>query len=337
MPEDSLTRTLLLPELSLVSFVKAPGRTILVTAQKKRLPEVCPRCATMSTTGYDQRRVTVKDAPFRGEQIRLTVRKRRLWCKPCRKPFTEPLLGIRKGFRHTERFGRAVLRACEQYVDLSQVRHDFRCSAGWLYSALYRHLDLEHRKRRRDWPTIVGLDEHSFGRRKPLCPRDFVSMIVDVRGRRLFELVDGRTVQKLDDSLAHIRGRENVQLVALDMSDTYKAFARRAFPNARLVADKFHVLRLLNPALTQRRVEVTGDRRSLAIRRLLLRNGHSLDFWQRLDLQRFLDAYPVLREVYLAKEALHRFYRTRGIDRAGRALDALLKRLAASSLPELLT
>jgi hypothetical protein len=56
------------------------------------------------------------------------------------------------------------------------------------------------------------------------------------------------------------------------------------------VADKFHVLRLLNPALIQRRKEITGDRRSLAIRRLLLRNGHTLDFWQRLDVQRFLSS-----------------------------------------------
>lgn len=337
MPEESLIRTLLLPELSLVSFRKTPGRLIVVTAQKEPQDEVCPRCATLSKVGYDRRTVIVKDAPFRGEQIRLVVHKRRLWCRPCRKPFTEPVPGIRKGFHHTERFGRAVLRACETYVDLAQVRRDFRCSAGWLYAALYRHLDLEHRKRRRDWPEVVGLDEHSFGRRKPLCPRDFVSMVVDVRGRRLFELVDGRTIDKLEASLAHIKGAENVRLVALDMSDAYKGFAKRAFPNARLVADKFHVLRLLNPALTQRRVEVTGDRRSMAIRRLLLRNGHALDFWQRLDAQRFLDRYPALREVYFAKEALHRFYRTRGIDRASRALDALLDRLRTSELPELKT
>ena len=338
MPDPSLIRTLLLPELSLVSFQHIPnGRVIEVVAAKERQREFCPKCATPSEAGYDRRTVRLKDESFRGFQVRLTVHKRRLWCRPCGTPFTEPLRGVRKGFQHTERYGRAALRACERYVDLSHVRRDFRCSAGWLYTALYRHLDLEHRKRRRDWPEVVGLDEHSFGRRKPLCPRDFVSMVVDVRGRRLFELVDGRTIEKLETSLAHLDGRENVRLVALDMSDAYKGFAKRFFPNARLVADKFHVLRLLNPALTQRRVEVTGDRRSMAIRRLLLRNGHRLDFWQRLDVQRFLDQHPALREVYLAKEALHAFYRTRGFPRAKRALDNLLERLAASALPELAT
>lgn len=338
MPDESLIRTLLLPELSLVSFqpIRA-GRVILVISEKKPQVEYCPKCATPSTVGYDRRKVVLKDEALRGFQVRLTIRKRRLWCAPCGRPFTEPVPGVRKGFRHTERFGRAALRACETYSDLSRVRRDFRCSAGWLYSALYRHLELERRKRLYPWPAVVGLDEHCFARKRPLVPREFVSMVVDVKNHRLFEVVEGRTIAQLESSLEHVAGRENVRLVALDMSDTYKSFAKRFFPNARLVADKFHVLRLLNPALSRRRGEVVGDWRSMRLRRLLLRNGFALDFWQRRELHAFLDEHPALREVYLAKEALHRFYRTSGIDRAGRALDRLLERLAASLLPELQT
>jgi transposase len=308
-----------------------------VEVNKDPKEEFCPKCATRSVSGYDRRRVRLKDAPLRGFQVRLIVSKRRLWCKSCRKPFTEPVPGIRKGVRHTERYGRALLRACELYSDLKQVRRDFRCSAGFLYSALYRHLELERRKHLYPWPDVIGLDEHFFRRNKQHRTRDFVSMIVDFRGKRLMEVVDGRTIAELEGALAYIPGRENVRLVALDMSDVYKGFAKRFFPNARLVADKFHVLRLLNPALTRRRKDITGDRRSLAIRRLLLRNGFALDFWQRLELQRWLDRYPELRELYQAKEALHRFYRTRGIGRAARAFRSLIDTLATSNLPEVQT
>lgn len=48
----------------------------------------------------------------------------------------------------------------------------------------------------------------------------------------------------------------------------------------------------------RRRKEISGERRSAAICRLLLRNGFALDFWQRLDLHRWLDRYPALRELY---------------------------------------
>jgi len=46
------------------------------------------------------------------------------------------------------------------------------------------------------------------------------------------------------------------------------------------VADKFHVLRLLNPALNRRRKAIVGDRRTHLIGRLLLRNASKLgDKW----------------------------------------------------------
>jgi transposase len=59
--------------------------------------------------------------------------------------------------------------------------------------------------------------------------------------------------------------------------------------------------------------------------------------WQRLELQRWLDRYPELRELYQAKEALHRFYRTRGIDRASHAFRSLIDKLASSNLTKIKT
>jgi transposase len=165
MPEESLIRTLLLPELSLVAFRRIPDtRMIEVVVEKRPEVEYCPRCATPSTTGYDRRCVRLKDEPFRDHRVWLIVRKRRLLCKPCGKVFTEPLPWARKGFRHTERYGRAVMRACERYVDLAQVRRDFKCSAGWLYGALYRHLELERRKRIYPWPASMSTSSAAANR-----------------------------------------------------------------------------------------------------------------------------------------------------------------------------
>ena len=263
MPDPSLIRTLLLPELSFVSFRKVPDtRVIEVVAKKESKVEYCPRCATASSSTYDTRRVRLKDEPFRTYRVWLVVEKRRLWCRPCGKPFTEPLPWARKGFRHTERYARAVMRACERYVDLKRVRQDFKCSGGWLYAALYRQLELERRKRLYPWPPKIGIDEHFF-RRGKFGFRDFVSVIVDHKNHRLMEVVDGRTGPELEAALSYIPGRENVRSVAIDMSDTYKSFVRRFFPNAVIVADKFHVLRLLSPAINRHRKAITGDRRTL--------------------------------------------------------------------------
>ena len=103
------------------------------------------------------------------------------------------------------------------------------------------------------------------------------------------------------------------------------------------MADKFHVLRLLTPAINRRRKEITGDRRTLPVRRLLLRNGKDLDAKSRWALRTWLSAYPELRELYEAKEALAGFYRVRSHKQASRILTAFTDRLAQSCLPELRT
>lgn len=337
MSEESLIRALLLPELTLVAFRRIPDtRVVEVVARKVPKEEYCPQCATKSTTGYDRRRVRLKDEPFRGLRVWLIVERRRLVCKPCGKVFTEPLPWMRKGCRHTERYARAVMHACNDFVDLKRVRDRFRCSGGWLYSTLYRQLDLERRKHLYPWPTKIGIDEHFFRRGKDGF-RDFVTVIVDQKNRRLMEVVEGRTGDELYAALERIPNRENVRTVALDMSDTYKSFARRFFPNAVLVADRFHVQRLLTPAINRHRKVITGDKRTNPIRRLLLRNGRDLDTPQRWALRTWLADHPVLRELYAAKESLASFYRIRSFKQAARVLTNITDALARSSVPELKT
>ena len=336
MPETMLLRRLLLPELKFEKSWRKPGtRTLGVEAEKVSAMEVCPRCATPSSSVYDRRRVRVRDAPVRDLLVRLIVRKRRFACGPCGRPFTEPVPGIRKGYRTTERYRRELLWACENFSDLVRVRRAFRCSSGYLYRALYAQLELERRRRLYPWPKVVGLDEHFFRREKGF--RRFVSMVVDYPNHRLFELVDGRTAGELEAALGHIPGRENVGFVVIDMCDPYKSFTQRFFPNARLVADKFHVLRLLSPHINRRRRLVEGDRRSALLRRLLLRSRFRVAYADRLALDQWLVGHPELRALYEAKEALHSLYRTRGRERAERALTALTDHLADSSLPELQT
>ncbi len=338
MPGSNLVRRLLLPELELTASWYRPSQsTTHLEAQKKSPMEVCPRCATPSTSTYDHRTVKLKDAPLRDKAVVLSIRKRRFSCKPCGRPFTEPVPGVRKGCRSTERYKRSVLWACENFSDLKAVRTAYRCSSGFVYRTLYEQLELKRRQRLYPWPRVVGIDEHFFRRHPVFGSPEFVSVLVDFKGRRLMEVVQGKSSAQLEAALGHIPGRLNVRFVVLDMSDGFKSFARSFFPHAELVADKFHVLRLLSPAINRRRRLITGDVRTLPVRRLLLRNGFHLRPGQRFLLNRWLQLHPELNEVYRVKEALHTLYRTRGWGRAGAALTRLTDELARSVLPELRT
>jgi transposase len=336
MPESILAQRVLLPELELEHFYRHKLRVFL-HARKVCDFEVCPNCATPSKSGYDKRTVRVKDAPLRNAAVTLVITKRRFYCKPCKKPFTQPVDGIRKGRRTSERYRSYVLWGCENFTDLKRVRRAARCSAGYLYDALYDQLDLRLRKRQYPWPVTIGIDEHSFRRNKKKGRTEFATLIADYKNKRVKELVQGKTSAELQQALQHIPGRENVRNVILDMCDPFKNFAKEFFPNATIIADKFHVLRLLTPHLNRRRKAIVGDRRTAQIGRLLLKNGHDLDYFTRRAVWDWLALHPELKTLYSWKERLHGFYRTRGYDRAATALTAMTDELAGSQIKELKT
>jgi len=337
MPASKLTQSLLLPELKFIKVTHRADSTTIMWVEKVSDAEVCPRCATLSQAVYDRRWVTVKDAPIRGGQTLMRILKRRFVCKPCGKPFTEPVQGVSVRARCTERYKLALMRACQDYTNLAQVKRVYRCSSGFLYKTFYRMLELERRKRQHPWPKVLGIDEHSFKRNKKLGCTEFATVVVDYKARRIREVVQGKSGAALRMSLGHIQGRENVRHVVMDMCDPFKNFVREFFPQAQIVADKFHVLRLLNPALNAERKRITGDKRSLPVRRMLLRNGYKLDPIQRFRLHRWLEEHPTLREVYTYKEALHRLYRIKGAHKAATALTRLTDAMARSEVPAVRT
>lgn len=335
MPVDRLARTLLLPELEMIE-VSAWSRTWThFKVRSKATSALCPRCPTLSHSVYDRRTAQVKDAPVRDQIVFLLIEKRRFWCKPCGKPFTEYIPGIKKGSRTTERFKRSVLWACENFVDLTKVQRAYRVSAGYVFKTLYDRLEQKLRMRQYPWPSTVGIDEHSFRRLRGRT--EFATIVVDYPNKRIYEAVEGKTTDTLTQALSPIPGRENVKNVIVDLCDPFKNFARSHFPNAKVIADKFHVLRLITPALLRKRYEITGTRADSKARRLLTCSSHKLDHWERRAIWDYLGKYPELQELYRYKEILHRFYRTRGLNRASIALTTMTDQMAHSTLSEIKT
>lgn len=146
--------------------------------------------------------------------------------------------------------------------------------------------------------------------------------------------MEGRSKAELDESLKKLKGCENVKQVMIDLSPTFKGIVRAYFPNAAIVADRFHVQRLFSKRLNKMRKAVTGDARKNPIRTLILRNNEELDWVDRKCLWAWLNLNPKIREMYEYKEALRRMYKTRGYNRARKAFTKLTDRMGQSEIKE---
>lgn len=337
MPAQQVTQILSFQEVKILSQ-RYSRNTIILEAIKVSVMEVCPKCANASKSIYDHRRVVIRDEPLSNKSIVLQIKKRRFWCKVCEKPFTEPVIGIKKGHRTTEKFKRAVLWACENYTSLRRVQSVFRISAGYVFQVFYQQLELKRRMHNQyPWPATLGLDEHSFRRTKGYV--EFASVFVDYKNKRVFELVDGKREAILAQKTRLIPGHENVQNVIMDMCDAFRNFAKNRFPHAKITIDKFHVLRLLSQGMSRCRREKLGHLNSNPSARLLFKSEEKLDHEQKIHVSQMirLQGNETLREYYSFHQALRRFYRIRGFKRAELALEKLIHRASQSVIKPIKT
>ena len=303
--------------------------------EKLRVEQPCLRCGSVNTVRAGKCTTTVREEPIRQTTFWLKVHKHRIYCKDCKKTFTEPVPGIWPRRRSTQRFRKCVAQACGRMTDLATVRKHHNVSHGFVYQVYYEQVEVklrEHRNRMK-WPEVIGIDEHFFRRKNGVT--EFVTMFTDIKNKKMFEMAHGKDGKSLMDQLAEIPGRENVKVVVIDMSSAYKSFAKKMFPNAVLVADKFHVLRLITPPIMKAGKDIHGHRQELTTRRKLLRNRSKLDYFIRVEVDQYLKNHPKLNELYRWKEKIYEFYRIKGFSRAVKAFHKLTEEMAKSNLEEI--
>lgn len=336
MPNSKLTNFLLLPKLSLVDLWQKPKRvTFFCETTTKSI--WCTNCGLECFKVHDRRVVRIKDAPNSAKQKVLVIKKKRFRCNGCKKVITENIDGIQKSARLTERFQRNLLYTCTKFANLKDAKKHLRIGNKTLYQRNYKQLELEWRKRMNNpWPKSIGIDEHSFIRNKQYGRREFVTLVVDHNNKRVKEILPCRDTHSLKHQLAYIPGRERVKNITMDLSGVYRSFAKDFFPNANIIADKFHVMRLPNRILDIYRNKEFKNKK-LRLRKYLLMDMRKMDYWKRKEFLAELTKYPELNEVYWVKESIRKLYRCKGRKRASQSLSKLTDMLALSKIPELKT
>src|SRR5690625_4083667 len=94
----------------------------------------------------------------------------------------------------------------------------------------------------------------------------------------------------------------------MDLSETYRRIARAYFPNALIVADRFHVVRLVNQHFLKLWQQYDPEgRRNRGLLSLMRRHHWKLSAIQQERLHRYLAQEPGLQALYFAKQQLNGF------------------------------
>jgi transposase len=313
-------------------------------------------CATcgVRATGHGRRRVVVRDLPLADRPVRLVWAKRLWRCAEAAcsmGTWSEEVDEIAPRAVLTERARAEICRRVgpEQH-SVAQAARDFGVSWHAAMAAVRDHgrPRVDHLARL-GAPSAVGLDETSFLAATAEHPTMLVTGIIDLDAGRLVDVVPARSAQAVTDWLASKPAPwlDGIRHVVIDPYQPYATAVTLGLPDARLVVDHFHVIRLANQALDEvrRRVQhdTTGHRGRkhdplYRIRRRLLTGHERLGPTGMDRVLAHLDAGDPDGEVgaaYLAKELLRETFAASDAFDARRRLVGFYEYCAASDVPEL--
>jgi len=261
----------------------------------------CAHCGgtRLRSKGIYQRRLRHQDLGLRHSVLVVEAHKWR--CLECGRQGRQRLPGILVRQRASEAFRKAIFQQHLDGINRSRLGRREGIGAATVERHFRHGLARQFAEKHAPvCPTILGIDEHFFTRKK-----GFATTLCDLRNHTIYDVVLGRSEASLEAYLQGLQGRNAVKVVCMDLSATYRAVVKKYFPKARIVADRFHVIRLINQhfmACWKEIDPVTSKNRGLVS--LMRRHRRHLNPQQKLKLLAYWTAQPALEPIYRFKQHL---------------------------------
>ena len=298
--------------------------------------QTCPHCKSKTTKIKDYRTQIIKDVPIRFKTTLLSYRKRRYQCKECGKTFYEKAHFLPKRARKTTRVTEFIVDRLKTKQSMKDIARDADVSVNTVSRLLptlavsVKHL-----------PEVLCIDEFkgNTGHYK------YQVSLMDGKTRKPIDIIECRYKTHLLDyfNKFSIEDRKKVKYIVTDLWKTYKDLANTYFPNAKVVADKFHFVRYITEAVDTVRKQVqeklprTERKYFKHSRKLLLSRYDNLkEEKQKEALNYILINYSEnLRIVYREKEEMLKIVQMENKEQAIERLNAWIKRNLESDIPGL--
>ncbi len=275
-------------------------------------PERCPKCGFDKLYKHSSRKQLIMDLPIHLKRVGLQVNRRRYKCRECGSTFWERLISIDEKRSMTKRLlesieeqsmSKTFVEVAENVgVDEKTVRNIFK-----------NYVALKELEYQFETPKWLGIDEIHIIKKPRL-------VLTNVERRTIYDIKPNRNKDTVIQRLSEITDNTYIEYVTIDMWKPYKDAVNTVMPHAKVVVDKFHVVRMANQALDSVRKSLKAnmtakERRTLMRERyILLKRKHDLNERDSFLLDTWLSNLPELKEAYELKEEFYWIWDTDDLD-----------------------
>ena len=205
--------------------------------------------------------------------------------------------------RHTYLFERMVIDLLLATKKQSKVSELMRCGFNVINRVM--HISTERGLTRRNHQDLnfehVSIDEKSFKK-----GHNYVSVLSHPNSGCVLDVEEGRdkkACRKLLDKSLTQEQQKNIKKISMDMWKAYLNGCKEKLPNAKVVHDRFHLVKYLNEAIDKvRRREVKTQEQLKGARYALLKNKDNLTELQRIKFEAIHDANYEVAKAWQVKE-----------------------------------
>lgn len=288
---------------------------------------ICSNCRSREVVGYGRVEVLVHDLPMHGKRVGIYVDARRFKCKSCGKTFMEHLPEVNANRWMTERLVKWIGQRSMTNT-FTGIAEEIGVTEGTIRNVFSDYVNELERTVRFETPKWMGIDEIHIIQK----PRAVIS---NLHNNTAVNLLPNRNKKTIATYLSNLKDRDSVQYVAMDMWRPYREAVNEVIPDAKVVVDKFHVVRMANVAMESVRKSLRTElspkqRRGLMHDRfVLLRRQSQLTDQESFNLDGWTKNYPLLGEAYRLKEEFFNIYQASSKQQAQILYEQWLKGIPA--------
>jgi len=278
------------------------------TIEQPRESYRCPACGSKEVIGRGRNLRRFRAVPMGSKPVYLTLAVPRVECRRCQVVRQVKIAFADPRVTYTHAFERYALEL-SQYMTIQDVANHLCIS--WDVIKEIQKADL---KRRFDRPKLKRLRQIAIDEIATAKGHVYLTIVLDLESGAVVHVGRGKGGDALKDFWIRLRrSRAKIEAVATDMSLAYIDAVTTHLPGARLVFDRFHVIKLYNDKLSELRramyhqLKDTLQKEVLkGVRWLLLKRPENLDPTRKEPkrLQEALRLNAPLATAYYLKEEL---------------------------------
>ena len=315
---------------------KYEGGAVIFILQPKAFELQCSACKSSNVICRGKVERQFRSLPIGRKPVWLSLALQRVQCMAC-----GLVRQVKIGFAdprrtYTRSFERYALDLSRHMTILDTAQH---LDVSW---DIIKDIQKRYLMRRFSRPKLgklrqIAIDEISIGK-----GHRYLTVVLDLNTGAVVFVGDGKGADALDPFWKKTRrAKAKIKAVAIDMSPAYISAVISNLPNAKIVFDHFHVIKLYNEKLSNLRRDLYHDIKNIlqkqvlkGTRWLLLKNPENLDP-DREEPRRLKEALELnqpLATAYYMKEDLRQLWSQSDKQEAEAFLDGWIARASSSNV-----